>query len=178
MIEIPTRLRARPRKAGLPVPYINVFPPGGEPDFRTVDGEKVIECLDKRLCGLCGQRLGREVVLIGSEEEIERRHFHDPAMHPECAIYATKACPFLANPKRQYSKMDPKHLPAGEQVDTTFQPADARPANRMGLVYSPGAALTFRDGKPWATVYQITRIDWDAIPHDNTEGAPDAGTDS
>ncbi len=46
---------------GLPVPFMQaVF--DGVPDFRAVDPEKVIKCVEEKLCAICGRRLGENPV--------------------------------------------------------------------------------------------------------------------
>ena len=162
---IPKRLRGRPRVGGLPVPFANQVGPDGRADFRTLDGERRQACLDRNLCGLCGQQLGRPVVLIGSPADVELCLFFDPAMHEECALYAVAACPYLANPNRQYSKLQPKFLPPGEQVDTSHQGDDISPAERLALVYAPAVFGREHRGTFFFAVAQKLKVDWETIPH-------------
>lgn len=166
MIPIPKRLRQRPRQAGLPIPYVNMTGPQGA-DFRTLDGEARLDCARNNLCGLCGQKLKGEVVLIGSEEDLAIRRWFDPPMHEECALYAVLACPFLANADRDYSKMQPKYLPEGEEVDQTFAES-ALAAACLCLVYTPGCHVVSHRGTGFWTVNQITRVDRDIIPRGKT----------
>lgn len=162
MIEIPKRMRQRPRQAGLPIPYVNMTGPQGA-DFRTLDGAARLECAARNLCGLCGQPLKGTVVLIGSEEDLAIRRWFDPPMHEECALYAVKACPFLANADRDYSKMQPKYLPEGEEVDQTFAES-TEAAAFLCVVWTPGCHVVSHRGTGFWTVNQITKVDRDLIP--------------
>lgn len=88
---------------GWPVPYTILWPeyPAGAPDWTTADTARIAQCLDRRLCGVCGQKLEQRVAFIGGaqgkqpEEIAAMAAFFDPAMHNECAEYAAKVCPFL-----------------------------------------------------------------------------------
>ena len=45
----------------------------------------VTQCALSRICGVCGETLGRPIAFLGSPEEEGRNAFHLPPMHPECA---------------------------------------------------------------------------------------------
>lgn len=101
---IPPRLRARPCDArGYPITYVTMRDGDGKPDFRVVDNAKLAYCLRLRLCGMCGQPLGRHVFFIGGNLCVVNRLFLDPPMHKECAIFALQACPHLANHKGRFN---------------------------------------------------------------------------
>ncbi len=102
-VEIPPRLRARPRdKRGYVVPFAQFIAEGGEPNFTVMDHDKTLTCLRRRWCGLCGQPMGKHVHFVGGPKCVENRFFYDPPMHRECAIYALRACPHLARSKGRY----------------------------------------------------------------------------
>ncbi len=54
------------------------------------------QVLTRRLCGLCGDRLGTEVAFIGTPGQAQRRRFSIPGMHVDCARYALSAIPLFA----------------------------------------------------------------------------------
>jgi len=96
--EVPERLRSRPRVGGLAVPYTAAVI-NGRPDFKVLNPERVARCIRNRLCGLCGQGLGREVTFVGGPKSARGRIYTDPAVHEDCAVYAAQACPHLARDK-------------------------------------------------------------------------------
>jgi hypothetical protein len=101
---IPPRLRSRPRDArGYPITYVTLLDGDGKPDFRAVDDAKLMHCLQARLCGMCGQPLGRHLYFIGGDLCVVNRLFLDPPMHKDCAVYALQACPHLANHKGRFN---------------------------------------------------------------------------
>jgi hypothetical protein len=55
-IPIPTHLQHLPVFAGLPVPYFVKWI-DGKPDFRIMDPERVANCVNNHLCGICGKKL-------------------------------------------------------------------------------------------------------------------------
>ncbi|WP_157537709.1 hypothetical protein [Nocardioides sp. Root190] len=57
--------------------------------FAWTDGEldrrKVTRCALARVCGMCGETLGRPVVFVGDADEDARNSFHVPPLHDPCA---------------------------------------------------------------------------------------------
>ena len=101
---IPWRMGRRPRDArGLPIPFAQFIGADGVPDFRVLDGERVQRCLRNRLCGLCGQQMGKHVFFVGGPLCVDNGLFHDPPMHKECAEFALRACAHLNRSKGKYS---------------------------------------------------------------------------
>jgi hypothetical protein len=128
-LDMPARIAKLPvDRRGYPVPrfvsWIN-----GEPDFRVVSGEWVRMCRKRKLCFLCGERLGRYMAFtIGPMCSVNRISSEPPA-HLECAQFAVRACPFLLHPQR--SRNDSGLPEGGEQ-----------PAGIM-ILRNPGVSLIY-----------------------------------
>jgi hypothetical protein len=45
----------------------------------------VTQCALSRICGCCGESLGRPIAFLGTTEEVGRNAFHLPPMHTACA---------------------------------------------------------------------------------------------
>jgi hypothetical protein len=90
-----------------PVPYIQIWI-DGKPDFRVTDIERVVECVENRLCGICGKGLLDYVWFIGGEKTVEYRLFTDPPMHQICAEYVAVTCPYVNGERRVYSEREVK----------------------------------------------------------------------
>lgn len=137
-IPMPERVARLPRDArGYPVPYFVAYV-NGVPDFRVADGEKKARCVERDLCWICGDKLGRfRAFLIGPMCAVNRISA-DPPMHRDCAEYSAKACPFLTRPQQ---KRNPKDLPEGHQ----------EPGGVM-IRRNPGVALVWvvERGNAWA----------------------------
>lgn len=162
---MPERLARRPQFRGFPVPYTTLTRADGTPDFKVTDESEREECLRRRLCALCGEKLDYWIAFIGAEALIELREFYDPAMHQECARYAARACPFLANSEASYAS--PDYAP-GEVSHTHYVPSSERP-KRMGLYVTRSYQVVTR--RISATeIVRIVRagkpksIDWAAMP--------------
>jgi hypothetical protein len=98
-IEVPPKMRMLPKdKRGYPVPWIVQRDLTGRPFFVMNDQEKVGACVRRKLCGICGQKLERDVWLVGGPGAAfhENGVFLDPAMHKACAVYALRVCPYIA----------------------------------------------------------------------------------
>lgn len=54
------------------------------------------QVLTRKLCGLCGDRLGKEVAFLGTPGQAHRKRFSFPGMHVDCARYALCAMPLFA----------------------------------------------------------------------------------
>jgi hypothetical protein len=72
---------------GVPVPFACSldFAAGGGGTVRRVNHKRVPQCALSRICGMCGETLGRPIAFLGTELEVGRNGFHFPPMHVECA---------------------------------------------------------------------------------------------
>lgn len=50
-----------------------------------LDRRKVTQCALSRICGVCGESLGRPVGFLGSAAEVAANAFHFPPTHVPCA---------------------------------------------------------------------------------------------
>jgi hypothetical protein len=48
-------------------------------------GKRVTQCALSRICGVCGEPLGRPVAFVGTAREVGRNAFHQPPLHAHCA---------------------------------------------------------------------------------------------
>lgn len=94
-IRIPKRLKQRPHWRGLPIPYIALIRPDGQPDFRVTDEEKRRSVIRHRLCQLCGDPLGKWFFFTGGTASADNDAYFEPACHLDCLIYAMQVCPFI-----------------------------------------------------------------------------------
>lgn len=109
LIPVPLKmqdLKLDPR--GYPIAYSVLIDDHGTPHFRVIDQEKVLKCAKENLCSICGKPLELHRSFLGGPLSFRNHTYSDPPMHPECATYAVKVCPFLAAPKFSYSRSDPK----------------------------------------------------------------------
>jgi hypothetical protein len=116
---IPDFLAHLPTHRGLPVPFVQaVF--NGVPDFRTVDPNKSIQCIEEKLCAICGRKLGEKSYFIGGPRSKASRLFTDPPMHQKCAEFASQTCPFVSGRKSDYSDrpINPEIVKVEEMVST------------------------------------------------------------
>jgi hypothetical protein len=80
----------RDPELGVPVPFACGTVPyddaGRTPvSARSLDGRRVTQCALSRICGVCGAALGRPLAFIGTRSEADRKAFHFPACHLDCA---------------------------------------------------------------------------------------------
>ncbi len=106
---IPQRLRSLPIERGYPVPWF-VAKVDGHYDFRCIDSRKKEPAIKKKLCWVCGQKLGAYLAFgIGPMCAINRT-ISEPPSHRECMEWAMRVCPFLI--QRQEERRE-THLPEG-----------------------------------------------------------------
>ena len=144
-IELPAHMARRPvDRRGFPVPYFVAWlspmgakmPEGmGEPDHRVVDTDKLARCLKWSLCWLCGQPLGKFRALVVGPMCLVNRSTGEPDCHVDCAEYAAKACPFLANARARRNDVR-EHAPG----------VVTNPANHKR---NPGVACVFVHTERW-----------------------------
>lgn len=129
--KMPLALAKRPKnEKGYPVPW---FVPWheGQWDFRFIRTGKIEEAVAKQCCWTCGEKLERPCAFVIGPMCAVNRNSAEPPSHVECAVYAAKACPFLARPKLE-------RLSTRTDLDTT----DAQTAGTM-IDRNPGVALVW-----------------------------------
>jgi hypothetical protein len=128
---IPSRLQHRPRdRRGYVIPFAQFIDKNGEPQFKIMDDELVLRCLNHRLCSLCGGPLGRHIFFIGGPKCVENGYFYDPPMHRECAEYAMRTCPHIVHAKGKYGR-----VPEPEVVGATLGIGAAAAATQFALMH-------------------------------------------
>lgn len=156
-VEMPSKIRALPRNdAGYPVPWF-VATVDGNPDFRVIRPGGIAEAYDGQLCWICGQRRPRKAAdafVIGPMCAVNRVSAEPPS-HRECAIFAARACPFLANPKkrrREHGKPEEAVSPAGEMI--TRNPGVALVwCSNTWSPFREGEGVLFNVGRPLETLW-------------------------
>ena len=98
-VPMPQRIAALPQdRRGYPVPrFVSWF--DGVPDFRIVDTPYLVRAVQRKLCWICGEPLGRMMVFPIGPMCVINRVASEPPSHFECAQYAARVCPFLAIPQ-------------------------------------------------------------------------------
>jgi hypothetical protein len=101
-LELPIpRIASLPIQDGWPVPFFVDTLPDGTFEFRASDRRKIVACVTKRLCWVCGQKLDLEgTFTIGPMCAINRTTAEPPS-HAECAEWSVRNCPFLRNPNAE-----------------------------------------------------------------------------
>lgn len=141
-IEIPPRMRKLPvSDRGYPIPwFVHYVPETGESDFRVIGRGKLFTAHSKKLCWLCGEKLGTYLCFTIGPMCTVNRVSAEPPSHRECAEYATKACPFLTQPRMKRNEAD--------------MPEEGRPPGGMMIKRNPGATAL------WITKsYQVIKAE-------------------
>ena len=102
-----------PRR-GLPIPYIAEVTEQGKVNFGIFDGARQRECLEKRLCAMCGLPMTDEegepgeVALLGDAKSLQPGGFYvEPPVHERCAEIALGGlCPFIS--REHYPRRSPE----------------------------------------------------------------------
>jgi hypothetical protein len=138
-IAMPPEVAARPRdKRGLPTLFTSLIEPDGTPNFRVSDGDKVFLCAKKRLCGVCGTRIGYWMAFISGPMGCENRCFADPPMHRACAEYALAVCPYLATKADRSAALQAEH---GDEIRRNDPTAIHEKPDKIGLFVTRGYQL-------------------------------------
>jgi hypothetical protein len=151
-VQLPGRMKDLPlNKAGYPVPWFVAWF-DGEPDFRVMDGNKLLRAVTERRCWLCGQRMTNPTAafVIGPMCAVNRTSAEPPS-HVPCAEYAAKACPFLANPakrRRENNKPTAVTDPAGIMIARNPGVTLVWPTRRWSLFDDGRGGVLFDIGEP------------------------------
>jgi hypothetical protein len=97
---------------GYPVPKFVLRKPDGTYDFRVIEPGWREACIRRRLCWLCGEKMGRFMCFVIGPMCAINRNTAEPPCHRECAEFAVQACPFMRFPNR---KRDGEDLPEDSQ---------------------------------------------------------------
>lgn len=100
---IPATCESRPTNAGVVVPWANVQLADGGVDFRSQHESKVQLCWLECRCQICGNPIPRPIVFLGGPRQLAALQFDEPPLHPECAVYASQACPMVAGRMSRYA---------------------------------------------------------------------------
>lgn len=143
--------KGEPDPNGYPVPwftpYVGVAGAGGHWDFQHVAQGKAQEALRKNCCWTCGEPLRMPCAFVVGPMCAVNRISAEPPSHVECAIYAAKACPFLARAKME--------RPSRTEGDTdTLKQGGSIPG--IMLTRNPGVALVWVTANP--VYYQEDRL--------------------
>lgn len=136
-IPMPPQIARLPRDhVGHPVPWFVAWI-DGKPDFRVIAPGKVQDAIRYELCWVCGQHRGRNQAFVIGPMCAVNRTTAEPGGHRDCAIYAARACPFLATPNMR-------------RRETGIPEEAAAPAGQM-IRRNPGVALVWvtRDWALW-----------------------------
>lgn len=141
---IPTRLADRPTVGGLVVPWISMRLPADGGAQRYFLGQtwglRMAQCVVDGLCQVCGQRLDPPpYTLLVTDDQLERGHTEEPAMHRECAAYSIRACPMVAGQMASYAK---------HQIDHTGKPC-TEPGCQCGGWVSDTDHRAGAPARPW-----------------------------
>lgn len=142
-IEKPPRIAALTCDSrGYPIFFTAHTDADGKPNFRVQDPQKWERAIEKGLCGICGQKLGKRYAFVGGPVSMDSHFFADAPMHESCAIYAVQACPFIAMPRFTYMQ----HIAPGQALNPLV--SDKRPekfgigiTGKMKLVQLQGQTL-------------------------------------
>jgi len=82
----------------LPIPFIAEVGPDGIGHFTILDNKRARDCLERRLCAMCGLPMGAEVALLGDAASLRPSGIWiEPPVHERCAeIAASGLCPFVS----------------------------------------------------------------------------------
>lgn len=111
----------------------------GVPDFRLADVRKYNDAVRFELCWMCGQRRGRYGTFVVGPMCAVNRTSPEPPSHEACAVYAAKACPFLANPKMRRRE---RGMPVVEERITPGVMIERNPG--VALVWTSRAFSRFK----------------------------------
>lgn len=146
---IPATCETRPTIGGVVKPWANVELADGGVDFRSQHESKVQRCWRECVCQICGTRIPRPMVFFGGPRQVAALQFDEPPMHPECAVYASQACPMVAGRIDRYAARDV--VSNGHRGATCVEPG----CDCGGWIPTPG--LTFSPGgdpaHDWYAVY-------------------------
>lgn len=163
-VPLPARMRSLVRDDRGYLIFHAVTPPegaheGARVDFRILSVEHHMEVARRRLCAICGKRLGQQLFWIGGPMCILNRVFGDGHMHEDCARYALAVCPYLAIATKSYRYHDRDGEHASEEL--TDDNVIHRKPRMMVLAMTRECHLLLpRNGKPVFLLPREMTAEW------------------
>lgn len=127
---MPLAMAKRPRDPrGYPVPWFVPWNPETDGwDFRYQAAGKAEQAVEYGLCWTCGEPFtGTQAAYVVGPMCAVNRTSAEPPSHIECAVYAARACPFLARPKMIRPTVRDGHDPAAAVDDMPGHFLDRNP---------------------------------------------------
>lgn len=125
----------------------------GKPDFRVMDEKVLIESVKKRRCWICGMDLAARMAFNIGPMCAVNRISAEPPSHPECALFAAMACPFLVRPhaRRRDNVPEQTREPAGCMIRRNPGVALVWVCKGYEIIPDDQGRPLFRIGDPTAT---------------------------
>ncbi len=173
--DLPERMKSLPvDHRGFPVPWFVAWQEG-KPIFPAMDPEKMARAIKYGNCWVCGERLGRFKTYVVGPMCLINRISSEPPSHIQCAEFAAKNCPFLANPRMGRVPIE-KFGGCAENVAGTML---ERNPGATALIECQGPIFWHRDGPGVLfDIKPISRVDWWALGRRATRAEVDASLES
>ena len=125
------------------------------PNFTAIHPGRIAKAHNNKLCWLCGEKLGTYQCFTVGPMCIVNRVSSEPPSHFECARYATRACPFLVNPraKRNAKALPDEHVPPAGEMIARNPGVTALYVTKRYSVFKAGNGSLFNIGDP-------VKIEW------------------
>jgi len=139
---------------GYPVPKFVAWV-DGKADFRVSDYRHLVKCINKQVCWLCGDTLGKYKVFVIGPMCAVNRVSGEPPCHRECAEYAVITCPFMVRPKavrREANLPEDTTDPAGVSIPRNPGVTLLWITDTYSVQKEPNGVL-FRIGNPIETLW-------------------------
>jgi hypothetical protein len=139
---LPQRMRELPLdERGFPVPWFVAWI-DGKTEFRAMDPRKWHQAVRKKLCWVCGQRIGAYLAFVIGPMCGVNRTTSEPPCHLDCARWSAQNCPFLSRPHmhRREAGMPEQVCPNDQGIPIARNPG-------VALVWVTKSYSIFRDEK-------------------------------
>ncbi|MEU7764988.1 hypothetical protein AB0B25_07675 [Nocardia sp. NPDC049190] len=101
---MPIPLSQAPLAQGMVVPHITLaHRDRSRPVWGKIDPTRLLDTFQRKLCQICGQRLGDRVLLYIRPSDYLRGLAVEPGVHPACGYYSRRVCPMLAGRVHRYN---------------------------------------------------------------------------
>jgi hypothetical protein len=156
----------------LPIPYRAEVGADGTGHFTILDDDRKRECLEQRLCAMCGLHMDAEVAFLGDAASLDPgAYWIEPPVHERCAeIAAAGLCPFVSRERVPRRPPDDDVALVGMTPDQLADVGRSVPKRPfvMAVAQSYAPALALAHDNSVTMVYQarqvvrVRRYAWDS----------------
>lgn len=163
-VEIPERMKRLPLWMGKYPILATLEVKDGVPNFAILSRKRQVECTQKNLCHICGQKMWAPYwFVLSAGEYVEKATMTNGPGHEECMKYACRVCPYLMNANYVGKRPVPATNHYVIEKGLAGKPIGPRPV-KLALVSTMKYRANIKEQYPTFYLDEYETVDWEICP--------------